>query len=138
MTQYQLTLDRESVQRLFAGDGQLGRVVEAVLNQVLNAQVRAQLQGAPYERSDQRQGYRNGYQYQPRQLTTRVGALPLRVPQVRDGQCSTELFVRYQRREQALVLTLLEMVGGQRRFDAQSRAHHPGVVRVSVCQVHRL
>ena len=108
MTQYQLTLDSESVQRLFTGEGQLGRLVEAVLNQVLNAQVTEQLQAASYERTDERQGYRNGYK--PRQLTTRVGALTLRVPQVRDGQFSTELFARYQRSEQALVLTLLEMV----------------------------
>ena len=108
MTQYQLTLDSETVQRLFTGDGQVGRLLEAILNQVLNAQVAEQLQAAPYERSEQRQGYRNGYK--PRQLTTRVGALTLLVPQVRDGQFSTELFVRYQRSEQALVLTLMEMV----------------------------
>jgi len=108
MTQYQLTLDSESVQHLFTGDGQLGRLLEGVLNQVLNAQVTEQLQVAPYERSEQRQGYRNGYK--PRQLTTRVGALTLLVPQVRDGQFSTELFARYQRSEQALVLTLMEMV----------------------------
>ena len=108
MTQYQLTLDGEAVQRLFTGDGQLGRLVEAVLNQVLNAQVAEQLQAAPYERSEQRQGYRNGYK--PRQLTTRVGALTLLVPQVREGQFSTEVFARYQRSEQALVLTLMEMV----------------------------
>ena len=49
------------------------------MNQVLNAQVSEQLQVAPYERnernerSEQRQGYRNGYK--PRHLTTRVGAL---------------------------------------------------------------
>jgi transposase-like protein len=108
MTQYQLTLDSETVQRLFTGDGQVGRLLEAVLNQVLNAQVTEQLQVAPYERSEQRQGYRNGYK--PRQLTTRVGALTLLVPQVREGQFSTELFARYQRSEQALVLTLMEMV----------------------------
>jgi putative transposase len=108
VTQYQLTVDSETVQRLFSGDGQLGRLVEAVLNQVLNAQVSEQLQAAPYERSDQRQGYRNGYK--PRQLTTRVGTLTLQVPQVREGQFSTELFARYQRSEQALVLTLMEMV----------------------------
>jgi putative transposase len=108
MTQYQLTLDSESLQRLFTGDGELGRLLEAILNQVLNAQVAEQLQAAPYERNEQRQGYRNGYK--PRQLTTRVGALTLLVPQVRDGQFSTELFARYQRSEQALVLTLMEMV----------------------------
>jgi transposase-like protein len=108
MTQYQLTLDSETVQRLFTGDGHVGRLLEAVLNQVLNAQVAEQLQAAPYERSEQRQGYRNGYK--PRQLTTRVGALTLLVPQVRDGQFSTELFARYQRSEQTLVLTRTEMV----------------------------
>ncbi len=108
MTQYQLTLDSDTLQRLFVGDGQLGRLVETVLNQILNAQVAEQLQAAPYERSEQRQGYRNGYK--PRQLTTRVGALTLLVPQVRDGQFSTEVFARYQRSEQALVLTLMEMV----------------------------
>lgn len=108
MTQYQLTLDSDTVQRLFTGEGQLGRLVEAVLNQVLTAQVTEQLQAAPYERTDERQGYRNGYK--PRQLTTRVGALTLQVPQVREGQFSTELFARYQRSEQALVLTLMEMV----------------------------
>jgi putative transposase len=108
VTQYQLTLDSETLQRLFTGDGQLGRLVEAVLNQVLNAQVAEHLQATPDERSEQRQGYRNGYK--PRQLTTRVGALTLLVPQVRDGQFSTELFARYQRSEQALVLTLMEMV----------------------------
>lgn len=108
MTQYQLTVDTETLQRLFVGDGQLGRLLENVLNQVLNAQVSEQLQAAPYERSEQRQGYRNGYK--PRQLTTRVGALTLLVPPVRDGSFSTELLARYQRSEQALVLTLMEMV----------------------------
>jgi putative transposase len=108
MTQYQLTLDSETLQHLFTGDGQLGRLVEAVLNHVLNAQVTEQLQAARYERREQRQGYRNGYK--PRQLTTRVGSLTLLVPQVRDGQFSTEVFARYQRSEQALVLTLMEMV----------------------------
>jgi putative transposase len=108
MTQYQVTLDPQTLQRLFSCDSQLGQLVEAVLNQVLEAQVSEQLQAAPYERTDQRQGYRNGYK--PRRLTTRVGRLVLRVPQVRDGVFSTELFTRYQRSEQALILTLMEMV----------------------------
>ena len=108
MTQYQVTLDPQTLQRLFSGDNQLGQLLEAVLNQVLEAQVAEQLQAAPYERTDQRQGYRNGYK--PRRLTTRIGRLVLRVPQVRDGVFSTELFARYQRSEQALILTLMEMV----------------------------
>ena len=108
MTQYQITLDSETLQQLFVGKGQLAHLVEAVLNQVLEAQVTEHLQAAPYERTEERRGYRNGYK--PHHLTTRVGTLTLRVPQVREGQFSTELFARYQRSEQALVLTLMEMV----------------------------
>jgi len=108
MTQYQLTLDSDTLQHLFGGDGQMAHLLEQVLNQVLEAQVTDHLQAAPYERTEQRQGYRNGDK--PRQFTTRVGTLSLRVPQVREGQFSTELFARSQRSEQALVLTLMEMV----------------------------
>ncbi|EAY56328.1 MAG: probable transposase [Leptospirillum rubarum] len=41
----------------------------------------------------------------------------LRVPQTRDGSFSTDLFKRYQRFEQALVLSMMEMVlqGGSTR-----------------------
>jgi len=108
MTHYQVTLDAQTLQRLFSGDNQLGQLLEAVVNQVLDAQVTEQLQAEPYERTSERQGYRNGYK--TRRLTTRVGRLTLRVPQVREGGFSTELFTRYQRSEQALILTLMEMV----------------------------
>lgn len=108
MTQYQFTLDSATLQHLFQGNSQLATLVEQVLNQVLDAQASEQLQAQPYERTEQRQGYRNGYR--ARQLTTRVGTLTLRVPQVRQGEFATELFARYQRNEQALVLTLMEMV----------------------------
>jgi putative transposase len=75
---------------------------------VLDAQTSEHLQADRYEWTTERQGYRNGYK--PHHLTTRVGTLTLCVPQVRDGTFSTELFARYQRSEQALVLTLMEMV----------------------------
>ena len=91
-----------------SGENSLGQLLEAVVNQVLEAQLSEQLQAAPYERTEERQGYRNGYK--PRTLTTRVGRLALRVPQVREGTFSTDRFSRYQRSEQALVLTLMEMV----------------------------
>jgi len=82
--------------------------LEQVLNQILEAQVEEQLGARRYERTEERKGYRNGSY--PRQLTTRVGRLTLRVPRTRDGEFSTELFQRYQRSEQALVLALMEMV----------------------------
>lgn len=78
------------------------------MQQILEAQVSEHLHAQPYERTEERRGYRNGYK--PRALTTRVGTLDLRVPQVREGEFSTDLFARFQRSEQAFVLALLEMV----------------------------
>src|SRR5260221_14662407 len=83
----------------------LAKLLEQVLNQVLEAQVSEHLGAERYERTEERQGYRNGVR--PRQLTKRGGKLTLRVPQVREGQFSPELFARYQRSEQALVLALM-------------------------------
>lgn len=61
----------------------------------------------PFERTQGRRGYRNGYR--PRQLKTRVGTLRLLVPMDREDTFKTELFDRYQRSEKALVLSLVEM-----------------------------
>lgn len=82
-------------------------LVERAVQTILEEEMTAHLGAERYERSGERRGYRNGYT--PRTLTTRVGTLELAVPQDRDGTFSTELFSRYQRTEQALVLTLMEM-----------------------------
>lgn len=108
MTQYQITLSDEVVHGLFKNDAAMAKLVEQVLNQVLQSQVTDALQAKPFERTEERQGYRNGYK--PRTLTTRVGRLRLTVPQVRNGRFSPDLFDRFQRSEQALVLALMEMV----------------------------
>lgn len=111
MAQYQITVNRELLHQLFLGnnkDSGVAALLESVLNQVLQAQATEQLQAEHYERTDERKGYRNGTR--PHQLTTRVGTITLRVPRFRNGRFSTEMFARYQRSEQALVLTLMEMV----------------------------
>jgi len=111
MAQYQITVDQELLHRLFLSnnkDSGVAALLESVLNQILQAQATEQLQAAPYERTSERKGYRNGTL--PHPLTTRVGTITLHVPRFRDGQFSTEMFARYQRSEQALLLTLMEMV----------------------------
>ncbi len=111
MAQYQITVNQELLHRLFLSnnkDAGVAALLESVLNQILQAQATEQLQAEPYERTSERKGYRNGTY--PHQLTTRVGTITLRVPRFRNGQFSTEMFARYQRSEQALVLTLMEMV----------------------------
>ena len=111
MTQFQITLDADILHQLFIGDSRdagIAALLETVFNQVLKAQSAEQLGADKYERSDDRTALRNGY-YE-RGLTTRVGKLTLNVPRHRDGSFSTELFSRYQRSEQALLLSLMEMV----------------------------
>ncbi|GMA56780.1 IS256 family transposase [Alicyclobacillus sacchari] len=108
MAQYQINVDDEFLKGLFLQDGGVAKLVEQVLNPILQAQVTEQLKAKPYERSDERRGYRNGTI--PHALTTRIGRLVLRVPRIRNGEFSTEMFARYQRSEQALVLALMEMV----------------------------
>lgn len=111
MAQYQITLESEILQQLFLGNSKesgVNKLLESVLNQVLKAQVTEQISADYYQRTEDRKAYRNGNY--PHQLTTRVGTITLYVPRLRDGKFSTELFTRYQRSEQALVLALLEMV----------------------------
>ena len=108
MAQYKITIGKEELHHLFNQDQGMAKLLEKVLNKILEAEVTEKLQARPYERSEDRQGYRNGYR--GREMKTRVGILELAVPRTRDGQFSTELFSRYQRSEQALVLALLEMV----------------------------
>jgi transposase-like protein len=85
----------------------LRAIVERTLQTILEEEMTAHLGADRYERTADRRGYRNGSK--PRTVTTRVGTLELHVPQDRDGTFSTELFSRYQRTEQALVLALMEM-----------------------------
>src|SRR5690606_1986103 len=108
MAQFQVTVDEDVMRGLFQRDDGLARLVEAVVEQILEAQVTEQLQAKRYERTEDRQGYRNGYRC--KELKTRIGTLQLRVPRVRNGAFSTELFARYQRSEQALGLGLVELV----------------------------
>jgi transposase-like protein len=111
MAQLNITLDTELLHGLFTKetrDDAFSKLLEVILNQVLIAQSTEQLGADPYERSEDRTAYRNGFR--DRELTTRVGTLTLRVPRHRDGKFSTSMFERYQRSEQALVLAMIEMV----------------------------
>lgn len=109
MTQIKLNVDDEVLHGLFTqNDHGVATLLEKVINLVLKAQATEQLQAEPYERSEERRDQRNGTY--PHQLTTRVGTLTLRVPRFRHGSFSTDLFARYQRSEQALVLAMMEMV----------------------------
>ncbi len=84
----------------------LNQAITRFLQQFLEAEITSCLQAEPYQRTDERTGYRNGYK--PRILKTRVGHIELSVPQDREGRFSSALFSRFQRSEKALILALQE------------------------------
>jgi len=77
------------------------------LQSVLHTEFDRFIKAGHYERSKERRGYRNGSY--TRSIKTRVGQIELEVCRDREGLFQTELFRRYQRNEQALVLSMIEM-----------------------------
>jgi len=98
----------KEIQKVLLDDADFLRVlVQENLQKILLAEFEDNIQAAPYERTEQRLGYRNGSY--SRKIKTRVGPIELEVIRDRDGVFSTELFKRYQRSEQAFVLSMIEM-----------------------------
>ena len=81
----QFSVSDEIIQQLLGDEEEgLAALKETVFNQLLEEQRTEQLQADPHERTEQRQGRRNGY-YE-RELTTRVGTIELKVPRIRNGE----------------------------------------------------
>lgn len=110
MAQLNFTLDQDFFIGLFSEskDEAFGKLMEAILNQVLLAESAEQLGADNYERSGERSDYRNGTR--ERSLVTRIGKIELKVPRHRNVPFKTVLFENYQRNEQALISTMMEMV----------------------------
>lgn len=61
----------------------LAEAVTLLMNSAMVAERSRFLGAAPYEHSPERRGYANGFK--DKQFKTRLGSLPLKVPQTRDG-----------------------------------------------------
>src|SRR5690625_1231508 len=110
MTHIHFTLETKEIQSLIeksVQDDVSKNILQTVFNQLMENQRTEYIQAAEYERSNERVGLRNGYY--DRSWTTRIGTLELNVPRTRDGKFSPTLFERYQRNEQALLASMLEM-----------------------------
>lgn len=98
----------KEIQKVLLDDSDfLRELVQMNLQKILEAEFESHLQAGPYERTEKRLGYRNGSY--TRKLKTRVGTIELEVLRDREGVFNTELFKRYQRSEQAFVLSMVEM-----------------------------
>ena len=82
-------------------------VAREIINRILQGEMTDFLHAAPEERTENRTGYRSGYRQ--RSMKTRVGRLWFDVPCERSGRFKTKVFRRYQRTEQAFLLTIQEM-----------------------------
>lgn len=111
MTQFQFTLDidllKESVMNSNI-DAVVKSSIVLVLNEFMEKERDNYLKADAYERSPERRDYRNGY-YE-RELILSIGKVKLRVPRTREGHFSPSLFEKFSRVDQALTLSMLEMV----------------------------
>ncbi len=82
-------------------------LIQTLINTAMRIERQQYIGAAPYERSDQRRGYANGYK--PKTVTTRLGEVTFDVPQVRDGGFYPSALEKGLRSERALKLALAEM-----------------------------
>lgn len=87
-------------------DGLAG-AVEILFNTAMRIERSGYLGAGPYERSEDRVSYANGFK--PKQLDTRLGSLHLQVPQTRDCQFYPQSLEKGMRSERALRLAVAEM-----------------------------
>lgn len=100
----------EGVMELLTREGFGGcpEALQILLNEAMKAERSAVLGAGPHERTPERRGYANGYK--DKTVATRVGAIPLKVPQVRgDVTFYPSALERGLRSERALKLAVAEM-----------------------------
>lgn len=86
----------------------LNQAIAILINEAMKIERTRAIQADPYERTDNRQGYANGFK--PKTLKTRIGQLDLQVPQVRgDISFYPSAIERGVRSERALKLAVAEM-----------------------------
>lgn len=83
-------------------------LLQLILEHATNAQFDEQIGAAPFERSAQRRGWRNGSR--ERRFDTRLGTLELTLPRPREGGFTPGFLEHRKRSERALVSAVLEAV----------------------------
>jgi len=109
MAQEKSSLQTVVVQEALLSDPDFLRsLTEHALQRIIDQQFDEQIGAKPYERAEERKGWRNGSR--SRSIRTRVGTIELMVPRDREGRFQPSLFERYNRSEKTLVQVMQEMV----------------------------
>jgi len=91
-----------------AGFDGFSEAFRILMNEAMKVERSHVLDAKPYERSEKRKGFSNGFK--PKTLTTRMGQIPLSIPQVRGGvDFYPSSLERGVRSERALKLAVAEM-----------------------------
>jgi len=85
----------------------MAEAMSLILNQAMQLERSQHLQAEPYERTESRLGYANGFK--AKTVRSRVGELNLQVPQVRDSSFYPAALERGLRSERALKLAVAQM-----------------------------
>jgi putative transposase len=109
MTHQDQTTAFDQIKELLAEHGfdGLAQAVTVLLNEVMKLERTHALGAAPYERSEGRNGYANGFK--PKTLHTRIGTLTVAVPQTRGLDFYPSALEKGVRSERALKLAVAEM-----------------------------
>jgi transposase-like protein len=90
-----------------SGSEGMAEAVTLLMNAAMAAERSEYLGARPYERSATRVGHANGFK--DKTLKTRLGELPLKVPQTRDCEFYPQSLEKGLRSERALLLSIAEM-----------------------------
>lgn len=102
------TLLEQVIQMLAANkDKRFSRVIETVVNEAMKLERTQALQAEPYERTDERTGYANGFKDKTLALAT--GKVLLKIPQVRGLEFYPSCIEKGIRSERSLKLAIAEM-----------------------------
>src|SRR5256886_14408948 len=115
----------------------LRAVAEAVLQLLMETDVEGLIGAGRYERSGERTTWRNGYR--DRTLDTRLGALQLRIPKLRQGSYFPPFLEARKSSEKALIAVIQEAwIGGVSTRRGDDLVPGLGVSRVSQTQVSQM
>lgn len=115
----------------------LRAVTEAVLQTLMEHDVEGMIGAGRYERGESRQTYRNGYR--DRELKTRMGALNLRVPKLRQGSYFPGFLEPRRTSEKALVAVIQEAwIGGVSTRKVDDLVQAMGLSGISKSTVSKL
>src|SRR5690348_16483140 len=135
-----MTDDRMPLAELLekAGEGDFLRAIaEAVLQLLMEADVDGLIGAGRYERNGERTRWRNGYR--DRALDTRLGALQLRIPKLRQGSYFPPFLEARKSSEKALVAVIQEAwVGGVSSRRVEDLVQAIGLAGISKSQVSKL